>query len=313
MLSLNNIQDLIKKEIEGQDEAVDELTIALYKYLLKLQAKDFGYFFNSSSTILLTGSTGIGKTYLCRLLADNTNLPFIEINAKSISQEGWSGKSFERLIAEQFPTNRNCGIIFIDEFDKMLCPLGSDQSDNVNYHLQASLLKYIESGTLNLNKLGYPLSYKELNTCNLLFIFAGAFVGLDLEAEKNIGFKTKDIIKPLMTDALIKFGMIPELAGRIQQITSLKDITKEGYTKIIDADYFILNKYLEMLTKFGICAIVNKDLLIENALKKKLGVRGLIQETERIITEIIKENKELIDFEKLSPLYTPKNKPENNI
>jgi ATP-dependent Clp protease ATP-binding subunit ClpX len=267
MKSLKELQELINQTVIGQQDGVKDLSTAFYKHLLKLATKNHGYFFNHSTTLLLTGSTGTGKTHLCRTLAENVDIPFIEINAKSINQEGWHGKSFVQLLEEQMPNNRSTAIVFIDEFDKMLMKLSSDKTDNYNYHLQTGLLKYIEGFNIRLNPnlQILPFGGRDINTKNFMFILAGAFVGLILEPEKQIGFNSDTSIRPTLLNAMIEFGMIPELAGRIQHVCTLKDLTKTDYLMILESDDFILNKYIQMLTKLQVCAKLDKESLIDEA------------------------------------------------
>lgn len=299
MISLVELQKKLNEIVVGQEEAVNTLSAAMYKYLLKMYARDYGIYFDSSTTILLLGNTGVGKTYLARQLAEIFNISYIEINSKSLSQDGsWAGASFSDLVADQHLGNRRGAIIFIDEFDKILTANISSGGDDVNYHVQCSLLKYIE---------GFEIRHKgcNLHTKNCFFILAGAFVGLELKSEKQIGFNQQTTSTPELHDALIKFGMVPELAGRIQNITQLVDLNEKDYFKLLNSEHFIYNKYRQILKKLGIAESMFRKKLVNVAIKKNLGVRGLIQEVEKYISDVILENKDYFDLNKLNGIESP--------
>ncbi len=309
MLSLTEFQKNVKEYIIGQEASVNIVTTTIYKYLLKLSVRDFGFYFEGSTSLLLVGGSGCGKTYITKKAAQICKLPFIELNAKSISQEGWSGKSFVSLVGDaihdiEYTSGRKChgGIIFIDEFDKLLLPNFCSGGDDVNMHLQATLLKYIEGMRLDLKS-------RSIDTNEWLFIFAGAFIGLDIKPDQLIGFhnKGKDI-KPVNA-ALIKFGMLPEIAGRIQEVAMLRELSATDYKKVLNSPHGALAKWTGALEKLDIKFKVSHTKLIRAAIESNLGMRGLIQAVERAVTQTINKNLHEFDLEKLSPLYTRRRCP----
>lgn len=306
MLPLNLLQQRMKLRVIGQDQAVDDLCTIMYKWRIKMFAKDFGQYFTGSTSALLLGDSGCGKTWLTRQLAEINDIPFIEINAKSICQEGWHGKSFSTLLEEGvreqsqlFGYKISEGIIFVDEFDKMLIKNITSGGDDNSRHLQAGILKYIEG-----LELGGGFQY--VNTNNYLFIFAGAFTNLEIKPPTLIGFDTENTEEHSMTEALIKFGMLPEIAGRIQATLKLNQITDETYKQILASEHFCLNMWKTTLKKLDIHLTYDEDALIAYARRTELGVRGLIQAVEKVVTDAMNKNVDEVDVEKFSPLYVRK-------
>lgn len=298
MKSLKEIQDYLNKAVIGQEDAVKSISTAVYKYLLKLRAKDFGVFFDSSTTLLLLGNTGVGKTYLTKILAAYLGLDFVEINAKEISQPGWYGQSLIKHLEIQLPFNSTDAIIFIDEFDKILIPNYCSGGDDVNYHIQSSLLKSIEGQAIKERKGNF-------NTKNCLFILAGSFTGLKTEPQKQIGYSEEKAEGMALHDALVEFGMLPEMAGRIQNTAKLRDLTERDYYSILNSDSFIYSHYKEVFKRLGIIEFCVKKELVDKALAKKLGVRGLIQEVEEYITTTMNSNLDNMRLEILNSLEVP--------
>lgn len=309
MKPLKEIQDEVKTRVIGQDNAVDVVTSSIYKYLIKLHARDIGCYFKHASSLLLTGDSGSGKTHIVQEVADLLELPFFEINGKSIVQEGWSGMSFKELLEIQIKNLENKhrghyfrgGIIFIDEFDKIITAQSASSSDNINLHIQASLLKYIEGGELVLKD-----RIIQMDKC--LFILAGAFVGLKQDTKKeNVGFiNTSDNTDFNLTKALINYGMLPELAGRIQEHCTLNQLTKQNFYDILKSQKSIFSTWATIFKKFDLEFIVNEHNIVDYAVEQKLGARGLIQAIEKEATDLINNNKDNIDLDKFSVLYTPK-------
>lgn len=312
MINLKEFQAALNKRVIGQEDAVKTITTSIFKYIMKLNARDFGCFFTGATSLLLVGPSGSGKTYIAQQAADIIDIPYIEINSKSISQEGWHGKSFLDLIdtglhQARFDFQRQVygAIIFIDEFDKLCMPNISSGKDDVNYHLQATLLKYIEGMNVQLLR-----SHLDFNKC--LFILGGAFVGLELKTPKLIGFHdhvNKDV---LLTEALIKFGVLPELAGRLQEFSLLNKLTRDDYIKILNSEHFSLFKWKLTLAKLGLTLDYDIDFLIQYAEKTELGARGLHQAVEFLVTEFINKNIDTLDLEKFTVLGSQYTTGETN-
>jgi ATP-dependent protease Clp ATPase subunit len=297
MISLIQFQEELKKSVKGQDQAIDVITVSIYKWLLKLSSRDSFGPLNEASSLLIHGNSGCGKTYIMKEAAKLVNAPFIEINAKSINQEGWKGASLFDLIMQGIkelqPQYKNPivgGIFFIDEFDKILCPNTGSNGEDHNIAIQISILKYLEG----FKTAGFNFS-------NCLFVFAGTFTSLlKKEIKTNMGFnehksKVKETQLILKTE-LSKSGILPELLGRIQEYCKLNDITKKVIMEILLSQNFIFYRYLQILNNFNI-----EHKLTANAVYKKiesldLGVRSLIQIIETEVTKIMIKEKKYIDL-----------------
>lgn len=310
MLSLLKFQEKLKQTVKGQDNAVKVVTTCIYKYLLKLHARDKGLFFTGGTNVLLHGQSGAGKTFIVKKAAEVFEIPIFEINAKSICQEGWSGKSFMTLLNDCFyeytsATNKTPtgGIIFIDEIDKIL-GFNSSTTGDANFHIQVGLLKYIE-GMETTSKS------KQIDFNNYMFVFAGAFSDMEKQHAKkpDIGFSSEpeEETKEEFLKEIIKYGMLPEFAGRIQEYCRLNNITEEIYTDILENNKDFCSVYWkELLECLDIDLKPNNKILIEKANASNLGVRGLIQAVEDLITQTIHDNIDKVDLEKFSPLYSRK-------
>lgn len=305
MLSLIEMQDKLKEKILGQDEAIHNITSSVYKFVLKLYARDYGIWFDNSTSILLLGDTGCGKTYLAKEISKLLDMCFVEINAKGIAQEGgWSGKNFPELLAENISQHVNGAVIFVDEFDKLCWTNSSVSNGDVNLHIQSNFLKYLDGFTIkHSDRIGGKLN---LDTTKCLFIFAGAFSDMQ-DKRTTIGFNgiRKD---DELREALIKYGMLPELLGRMQSICELNSLTEETYRSIIENEHFIYRKYVQILHRIGIDLDLEKENIIAAALKNKLGVRGLIQEVESKVTDVFKNQPDLIHTQKLEVIPTDNSK-----
>lgn len=310
MLSLKELQKEANKLIVNQHKAVEVISTLIYKHLIKLHGRDFGHHFTAPFSALVYGDTGCGKTFLVKTLAQLADIPFIEINSKSISQEGWSGKSFIELVKEGLVENGNPtgGIIFIDEVDKLCSHLATTSSDNLNFDIQSSILKYAEGMEIRNGT-------RFLNFNNFIFIFAGAFQDLKVEENKKvIGFKTvkEEELKPInYIEAFIDFGLLPELAGRITSFCKINTLENSDYLQLLKLDTFNLKMWVELLKKLDAEIKIDYNIeqsLIQSALERKLGARGLIQAVEEFVNNIINEYIDELDINKLSPLFCKKSK-----
>jgi ATP-dependent protease Clp ATPase subunit len=307
MMTLYELQNQMLQKVIGQDQAVKDLTTSVYKYLIKAHARDYGLSLGTATTILLQGDSGTGKTHLVKVLSEIVNIPVYEINAKSISQEGWSGKSFVDLLKDAMRDTTfksKGGIIFIDEFDKAVTPLYCSGGNDVNHATQSSILKYIEGMKVMISGI-------DINLQDFMFVFSGAFVGLDMTENQTIGFQPERQ-QADFKQALLKYGLLPELAGRIQTFTRLRPLEKQDYLNILNNQTSCLAFWKQMMQKLDINLEINVDKLIEDVVKSNLGVRGLIQEIEKIVSEAMEKNIGECDIEKFSPLYTKTTKSDDH-
>ena len=288
----------LKEYVIGQDQACDDLSMFLFQYLLFHYAQNRNDIQLQASPIcLILGESGSGKTFLIKLLSEFTGFDLIEINGKSISQEGWHGTAFKEILIDHFMKrpksldNSIMNIVFIDEFDKLCMPQGSSNDENYSVHLQNSLLKYIE---------GFQIENKDIriNTRNICFILGGNFQGIRDQREKdkkNIGFKEHRHTEDELHLELEKFGMIPEVIGRISNFIELRSLTHKDYETILRNPNGNFRNITQLMLNLGMeLNIKDKQVeeAIEKALKSKIGVRGLNQEINKILNQEFHKNQD---------------------
>lgn len=289
-MKLLSIREKLNKIIFNQSELIDVLSLCILRHALKISSKD-DLISSTPSNLLIIGNTGTGKTFSVKEICKITNFPFIEINAKSINQEGWQGTSFIDLIKKGLEPYVNeelrlYPVIYVDEFDKFCRP--SRSMDHPFHHeiLQATILKYIEGFKFELMKIPF-------DTSKFCFIFSGAFTSLLEEdnAKSNIGFSDNINLpsKNTLTEKLLKFGLIPELMGRITRIIKTNDITEQLYRDALCNPEFISNKWFRYLREKGIDRQEepNYSAIIAETVKRNLGFRGLVQCLEAEIDKAV--------------------------
>ncbi len=240
-LTPSAIANYLDQYVVGQDEAKKTLSVALYSHYRRLGKQRLGDVELVKSNILLIGPTGTGKTLLCETLSRIARVPFVTANATSLAQSKYVNEEIEALMqrlldkAEGDIAKAQRGIVFIDEIDK-LKSTGGEQSGTSGERVQHALLKIMEGAPVRLGP-------QTIDTTNILFICAGAFVGLDSIAAANhsfgfisVGDKNDQKIldrlnKRVKPTDLFKFGLIPEFAGRLPVIANLQNLSKELLVK----------------------------------------------------------------------------------
>ena len=318
LLKPEEIKEFLDDYVIGQDEAKKVLSVAVYNHYKRIMAqRDLGVELNKSN-ILMLGPTGCGKTLLAQSLAKILNVPFAIADATALTEAGYVGEDVENILlkliqAADYDIERaEYGIIYLDEIDKITrkSENPSITRDVSGEGVQQALLKIVEGTVANVPPQGgrkHPhQELIQIDTTNILFICGGAFEGIDKIIEKridqkSIGFnaeiaeKHEDDVDKLLAQVLpqdlVKFGLIPELVGRVPVTVSLEMLDHDALIRILtEPKYAIVKQYQKLLELDGVKLVFDDSALNEIAdisLKRKTGARGLRAIMENTMMDIM--------------------------
>lgn len=315
-----DIKAFLDQYVIGQDEAKRHMAVAVYNHYKRLMHEQSGekQIEIDKSNILMVGPTGTGKTLMARTIAKLLKVPFTIVDATVLTEAGYVGEDVESILsrllqaADYDVALAERGIVFIDEIDKIArkSENPSITRDVSGEGVQQTLLKILEGTIASVPPQGgrkHPhQEFIHVDTTNILFICGGAFDGLDKIIEKrtdrkSLGFgadirssKERDVgelMSQVQSHDLLKFGIIPELIGRLPVLTSLDSLGRDDLVRILTEPKNAMTKQYQALMSYDGVELVFEDealgAIADKAIELKIGARGLRSVMEKIMTDIM--------------------------